>query len=524
MHSSYKLLQGAFVDNVHSLPLDQENREKHSPCYNREASYPCMNKEIYTNFSLRVLAVCLSATLVEGDKHSAMARATPRQRLQETDEEGYTLVCRRGRKAPAPFSERSAPEHRRYRMVAHEEETVYGAVQRLHVAEPDLRVRLTVEGDEVYLTPADEVSAFRLSRLSREGGDGLTLEEVERRTRCVVMRYPLSYSLIPLQEHPRVTSARRCVKRVGHGRIEQTRQVEVTLRGGPLDSLDLGLWGVFSVRSYVPEPLRCFKCQAYGHVQKHCKRESELCGVCSQRHRTSECISALRNGESREACCPNCGGKHHVWSRHCPERVRRMPHEARRGSCQDERGRQPPTNPPSRPTVPPSAPPSEPATPGKKRKRRRRRKARSVPPAPLPPSTANAATQTCKKRTKKLLLEAETQTEEPPTPDTHSRGTNTEKLVNYYGEEEVVMTHDFFHKLLYEMCRLTMTGAHTQSRFVRPDVKLRGKLFDQEHFPKKIPILTDADLKPRRTWWAPDDVWRLDTNVTSIWKKSAFAE
>ena len=40
MHSSYKLLQGAFVDNVHSLPLEQENREKHSPCYNREAPYP----------------------------------------------------------------------------------------------------------------------------------------------------------------------------------------------------------------------------------------------------------------------------------------------------------------------------------------------------------------------------------------------------------------------------------------------------------------------------------------------------
>ncbi|KAG0716606.1 Synaptotagmin 1 [Chionoecetes opilio] len=57
---------------------------------------------------------------------------------------------------------------------------------------------------------------------------------------------------------------------------------------------------ILTQKRFNPEPLRCFKGQAYGHVQKHC-RHRELCGVCSDRHPT-ECVSALKAGEKR---CPN---------------------------------------------------------------------------------------------------------------------------------------------------------------------------------------------------------------------------
>ena len=379
------------------------------------------------------------------------------------DDEGFTLVQRR-RRTSNPAFEASAPDHRRYRLTAHQQETVYGAVRKLQEAQPDLRVRLTVEGEEIYLTPKDEASAFCLSRLAREGGgNGLHLEEVERRTRGVVMRYPLSYSLTPLQEHPRVTFARRCVKRVGHGRIEQTRQVEVTFRGPAPESLDLGLWGVFSCRRYVPEPLRCFKCQAFGHVQKHCKRESELCGVCSQRHRTSECISALRAGEHREACCPNCGGRHHVWARHCPERARRLPPSARKGAVREPRASQPPTQPESQPATSPAAPPAPaPATPGKKRKRRGKKRRKSTPSQQ--PATQEAATQT-----RKRTAEAATQKDIDATDD--------EGIVY---RDHVVLTREFFAELLRRVCGLTIHGMSTEEWFVRPDMLVAKQLRPQD--------------------------------------------
>lgn len=364
-----------------------------------------------------------------------MASDRPRQRLQQIDDEGFTLVDRRRRKAPV---QEIPPDHRRYKLVAlGEEETAYRALCRLEAAEPNLRVRITVQGDDTYITPRDEETAFRLSRYAREGGTyGFALEEAQKVTRGVVMRYPLRHPLEPLQQHPRVTFVRRCVKRVGHGRTELTRQVEVTFRGVAPTSLDLGFWGVFSVRKYFPEPLRCFKCQAFGHVQKYCTR-TELCGVCSQQHRTSVCLDALRGGETRKACCPNCGGGHHVWSRLCPERARRLPPRPRAAACQAERGDEPTTQTSSHPAnpPPPGVPASVPVTPGKKR-RRRRRTARSLP-APEQPVTSPAPPIDIVN-----LTEAACQTE----PDTKEASSQTTKCV--------VMTQKFFEFYVEEMCRI----------------------------------------------------------------------
>lgn len=47
-------------------------------------------------------------------------------------------------------------------------------------------------------------------------------------------------------------------------------QIEVTFQDPVPDSLTLGFWGMYSVRIYHSGPLRGFKCQAFGHIQKHC--------------------------------------------------------------------------------------------------------------------------------------------------------------------------------------------------------------------------------------------------------------
>ncbi|XP_016401002.1 uncharacterized protein LOC107733749 [Sinocyclocheilus rhinocerous] len=59
----------------------------------------------------------------------------------------------------------------------------------------------------------------------------------------------------------------------------------------------------YPVRPYVPPPLRCFKCQKYGHVSAVC-RGRQRCARCGGDHVYGKC------GEGAKAKCCNCGGEH----------------------------------------------------------------------------------------------------------------------------------------------------------------------------------------------------------------------
>ena len=63
------------------------------------------------------------------------------------------------------------------------------------------------------------------------------------------------------------------------------------------------------VSLYVPSPLRCFKCQQFGHTRDRCQKE-EVCGVCSKAAHQGACDSP--------ALCVNCGGSHPSFSKNCP--------------------------------------------------------------------------------------------------------------------------------------------------------------------------------------------------------------
>ncbi|XP_023232259.1 uncharacterized protein LOC111632122 [Centruroides sculpturatus] len=64
-----------------------------------------------------------------------------------------------------------------------------------------------------------------------------------------------------------------------------------------------------SVRPYIPNPLRCFKCQRFGHTQTSCRGKS-LCAQCGiEGHQSSECTSTPR--------CLNCNDAHFAYSRKC---------------------------------------------------------------------------------------------------------------------------------------------------------------------------------------------------------------
>ncbi|KAG1713966.1 hypothetical protein GQR58_002026 [Nymphon striatum] len=65
-----------------------------------------------------------------------------------------------------------------------------------------------------------------------------------------------------------------------------------------------------SVDRYIPNPLRCFKCQKFGHHQTSCKHNA-VCGKCGDPNHSDD-------GCEKTPCCVNCKGKHPSYSRECP--------------------------------------------------------------------------------------------------------------------------------------------------------------------------------------------------------------
>ena len=65
------------------------------------------------------------------------------------------------------------------------------------------------------------------------------------------------------------------------------------------------------VEMYVPNPMRCFKCQRFGHHRDNC-RSHELCARCGGNDHSSETCQL-------EPRCVNCEGSHWSNSRDCPK-------------------------------------------------------------------------------------------------------------------------------------------------------------------------------------------------------------
>jgi len=65
------------------------------------------------------------------------------------------------------------------------------------------------------------------------------------------------------------------------------------------------------VDPYIPNPLRCFNCQKYGHSSRECKNPA-ACVKCGKAgHEGASC--------SNQEQCANCKGKHAASSRECPK-------------------------------------------------------------------------------------------------------------------------------------------------------------------------------------------------------------
>ena len=96
-----------------------------------------------------------------------------------------------------------------------------------------------------------------------------------------------------------------------NGKKSPTRTVILTFNSSKLPKTLLVGYMRLSVRNYIPNPRRCFKCQQFGHTTKFCQNDA-VCAQCGQSgHEDKDCKNSPK--------CINCEGAHSSSSRDCSQ-------------------------------------------------------------------------------------------------------------------------------------------------------------------------------------------------------------
>ncbi|GBO20814.1 hypothetical protein AVEN_154276-1 [Araneus ventricosus] len=96
-------------------------------------------------------------------------------------------------------------------------------------------------------------------------------------------------------------------KRDGH--LIDTKHLILTFHSPKIPESVRAGYIKLTVRPYIPNPLRCFKCQRFGHSKASC-RGTLTCARCAKAgHDSSDCKASEK--------CVNCKGSHTSFSRLC---------------------------------------------------------------------------------------------------------------------------------------------------------------------------------------------------------------
>jgi hypothetical protein len=108
-----------------------------------------------------------------------------------------------------------------------------------------------------------------------------------------------------------VTNAHRVLRTNKDGKKVPTNTIFLTFCTPVLPTRVKIMYESIPVSAFVPSPLRCFRCQRYGHGSRTCKNSS----VCSRCGETAHEEGVQCVGEPH---CSNCKGDHPASSKSCP--------------------------------------------------------------------------------------------------------------------------------------------------------------------------------------------------------------
>ncbi|KAK7097215.1 hypothetical protein V1264_004226 [Littorina saxatilis] len=107
-----------------------------------------------------------------------------------------------------------------------------------------------------------------------------------------------------------VTDVKRVMRTDKDGKKVETNTLFLTFCTATMPTRIVVLYESIPVAPFVPSPLRCFKCQKFGHSSKNCKGK-DMCRDCTKEKHESNCDGPKQ--------CHNCNGPHSSSSRECPQ-------------------------------------------------------------------------------------------------------------------------------------------------------------------------------------------------------------
>ena len=108
-----------------------------------------------------------------------------------------------------------------------------------------------------------------------------------------------------------VTDAKNLPRRV-KGKLVPSWSWVLTFASPTLPTRIVAEYLTLEVRPYIPSPMRCFRCQKFGHTKNRCNRHNPVCKNCgTETCTTEEC--------KKTTWCPNCKEEgHQASSKDCP--------------------------------------------------------------------------------------------------------------------------------------------------------------------------------------------------------------
>ena len=178
----------------------------------------------------------------------------------------------------------------------------------------------TLNGKRI-IRPRDSATQLWLQSCSSISGKPVKFTQLIRKTTvtAVLLNVHPFISMEALLMDDRISSAERIsTYKPSTKCMKPSRSVKVTLNMKNVPSeLHINFIGRFFVRSYVTKPVRCYRCQRFGHLAAACLAKLERCSICSGHHRTQQCIVKIQNSELVKLKCANCGEEHSANSNRC---------------------------------------------------------------------------------------------------------------------------------------------------------------------------------------------------------------
>ena len=139
-----------------------------------------------------------------------------------------------------------------------------------------------------------------------------TNEVRPRFTRGIIFGVSPELSEHEIQSETKADIARRIVVFNSSGDRVRTGSVVLSFTGELPEYVYLGCLR-FKVKPYIPQPTRCAKCQGYGHIAAHCRRQVR-CVRCGEGHSVTDCPI---KDDLTQAVCVNCKGQHSAAFKGC---------------------------------------------------------------------------------------------------------------------------------------------------------------------------------------------------------------